>query len=300
MNYKKILKNQKLRFMILSLLNFIPDKMMIKLQYYIKTGRKLDLNNPKRYSEKIQWYKLYYRNPIMHKCVDKLKVRDFIKEKGLSNILNELYGVYNKAEDIKFDDLPQKFVIKTTLGGGGLNVFICNDKKKLDYQTTIQILNTWLKNNPKKSYGREWAYEGGTNKLIIEKLIDNDGKELIDYKFFCFNGKISYVYVITERDMGKSAKLGIYDASFKKIDAYRQDEKRQDYQVKKPKNYDKMCDYAQKISKDFPHARVDFYNVNGNIIFGEITFYDGSGYMKYDPDSFDFEMGRNMKLEKYL
>ena len=296
MNYKRILKSQDIRFKILNLLSWIPDKMMVKIQYRIKTGRKLDLKNPKRYTEKLQWYKIYYKNPIMHQCADKYEVRKYLESKGLKTILNELYGVYNSVDEIDFDTLPEKFVIKTTAGSGGQNVMICEDKSKLNIEETKKIINKWLKNNPKKSFGREWAYEGINNRIIIEKLLKSDDKGLADYKFFCFDGKTQYIYVISQRKLGQQAILGIYDAEYNKIDAYRCDEQKQIEKYKKPNNFELMKQYATILSRDFPHARIDFYECDNKIIFGEITFYDGSGYMKYEPDDFDFKLGEKFNI----
>ena len=129
-DYKKIFKSRKLRLAILELLSFIPDKLMIKIQYYIKIGRKLNLKNPQRYTEKLQWYKLNYKNPLMIKCVDKYDVREYVKDCGLENTLNECYGIFNSPDEINFDALPNKFVLKDTLGGGGNSIIICDDKSK--------------------------------------------------------------------------------------------------------------------------------------------------------------------------
>ena len=178
MEYKKIIKSQKIRFTILNLLSWIPDRLMIKIQYRIKLGRKLNLKNPKRFTEKLQWYKLYYRNPIMHQCVDKYEVRKFVEQKGLKNILNELYGVYVDEKKREYDKLPNKFVIKTTSGGGGQNILICNDKNALDKNDTNKKIKQWLNIKNRKSFGREWAYEGNTNKIIIEKYLEGNNDNL--------------------------------------------------------------------------------------------------------------------------
>ena len=148
--YKKIFKSKNLRFRILSALRFVPDKPMLHLQYRIKCGRPLNLKDPKRYTEKIQWYKLNYRNPRMGRCVDKYAVREYVKSKGLENTLTVLYGVYDNAEDIDFTLLPQKFVIKSTDGGGGENIFICKDKSKLDIPQVVKAISGWK--NKKKKY----------------------------------------------------------------------------------------------------------------------------------------------------
>ena len=134
MNYKKIISSQELRFFILKTLSFIPDKKMLNWQYRIKTGRKIDFKMPQRYTEKLQLYKMYYRNPILGKCVDKYHVREYVESKGLSNILNVLYGVYDDVSAIDFTKLPNEFVIKTTDGGGGENNLICTDKNVCPYK----------------------------------------------------------------------------------------------------------------------------------------------------------------------
>lgn len=298
MNYKRVFRNQSIRFKILNLFSWVPDKTMVKIQYRIKTGRRLNLKNPQRYTEKLQKYKLCYRNPVMKQCADKYEVRRFVEKKGLSNILNQLYGVYDSPSEINFDELPNKFVIKTTSGTGGQSVFVCDDKANINIDEVKHKLDTWLKMNPKKSFGREWVYEGGNNKLIIEKYIESDRKNgLVDYKFFCFDGKVEYVYVIAERKLGKSAKLAIYDKDFNKLDSYRKDEEKLTKTIEKPSNYDRMIEISEKLSSDFPHVRVDLYNNGGVILFGELTFFDGSGYMCFDPDEFDYELGKKFVVE---
>lgn len=294
MNYKKILKNQKLRFKILNSLSWISDISMIKLQYRIKLGRKLNLNNPQRFTEKLQWYKVYYKNPIMHKCVDKYEVRKYVKSKGLENILNKLYGVYNTPEEIKFNELPNKFVIKTTSGGGGQNVLICEDKEKINIDETIQKLNYWLKLNPKKSFGREWAYEGTNNRIIIERFLEGNEDNLTginDYKFFCYNGKVEYI--VFDGDRYIKHKRNFYDRNWNYIDVKSDCEQMGDI-VKKPKKLKEMIEVAEKLSSDFPFVRVDLYCVDNKVYFGELTFYPWSGYVQFNPDDFDFELGENL------
>lgn len=183
MDYKKIIKSRKMRLEILKLLNFIPDKLMIQVQYRIKTGRRLNLKAPKRYTEKLQWYKLYYRDPIMVQCADKYSVRDYVRSKGLEYILNDLYGVYEDESKIQFDKLPSSFVLKTTNGGGGNNIIICDDKNKLDKEKTLRLLREWLKQKKRKSEGREWIYYDSKPKIIAEKVLPrNNENDLPDYK----------------------------------------------------------------------------------------------------------------------
>lgn len=299
-NYKKIIKSRSLRLKILRLFNFVPDAMMLKIQYRIKTGHKLDLKNPKRFTEKLQWYKLYYRNPLMPQCVDKYDVRDYVKSKGLENILIPCYGVYDSVDDIDWDALPEQFVVKDTLGGGGSSVVIVKDKTLEDMDALKRKCSEWTKADAhRKDAGREWPYYNGKNhRIIIEKYIDSEpGKGgLIDYKFFCFDGKPVYLYVIADRVVGSGAGFGIYRDNFEKLDVVRADEKPLQRLIEQPENYQIMKEVAARLSADFPEARIDLYDENGRIQFGEITFYDGSGYMTFCPDRFDFEMGEAFKL----
>lgn len=294
MNYKKIFKSQSTRFAVLNALSWVPDCIMLRVQYRMKQGRWPNLKHPARYTEKLQLYKMKYRNPVMQQCVDKYEVRKYVESKGLGHIMNELYGVYNTAEEIIFNDLPDRFVIKSTSGGGGCNVIVVKDKASSDLENIRNKAARWLKDQRGQvNAGREWAYTGiAKTKIIIENYLeDKNSSNLTDYKFFCFNGEPKFLYVVTERNPGVSAKIGVYDIDFNKIPVYRCDEEKQDYIVSKPKNYQEMIEVARELSKDFPHVRVDLYNVDGKIYFGELTFYDGSGYFHYDPDSFDFEVG---------
>lgn len=295
--YKNILKDRDFRLKILQLLSFIPDKIMIKIQYRIKLGRKLNLKNPERFTEKIQWYKLNYRNPLMTKCVDKYEVREYVKSKNLEYILNEIYGVYNSVDEIDFDKLPDKFVIKTTNGGGGNGVIICNEKRNLDINEIKESLNKVLKSKTSE-FGREWAYKNMKPRIIVEKLlIDNKNKngEIADYRFFCFDGKPEYIlYGIGDHD---NRKINFYDTKWNKLDLVTEQENTE-YQVIKPKKFDEMLRIAQILSKDFPEVRVDLYYINDNIYFGELTFYHQSGYARFNPDSFDYILGKKFDLLK--
>lgn len=301
MDYKKIIKSKKTRIKILHLLSGIPDKPMISLQYYIKTGRRPDLKHPKRFTEKLQWLKLYYRDPLMAQCADKYDVRQYITDTGLDSILNECYGVFDNPEDINFDALPNSFVLKDTLGSGGDSMIIVEDKDRMDVNDAIKRMREWVNYPINVKYpGREWVYDKKKHRIIVEKYIASNKSEggLVDYKFFCFNGKPEYMYLIADRVLGKNAGLAIYDMDFKRLPYLRADECRLERNMKQPDNFAQMIEYAARLSKPFPHARIDFYNQGGEIIFGEITFFDGSGYMKFEPDEFDFIMGKDFSVEE--
>lgn len=297
MDYKKIIKNRDTRTTILRLFDFVPDDIMLRVQYRIKTGRGLNLKKPKRYTEKIQWYKLYYRDPLMAQCVDKFEVRHYVESCGMKSILNECYGVYSSVEEIDFEALPNQFVLKDTLGGGGNSVILVEDKRKTNIAQIKKQLSKWISQpTNKKNPGREWVYDGMPHRIIAEKYISSNPETggLIDYKFFCFGGKLACLYVMGDRRNG--LKVGIYDSNFHKLDAYISYDKKMKTEVKKPDNFDKMCEISEKLSAKFPHARIDLFDQDGVIIFGEITFFSGSGYTLFDPDEFDFMMGKTFIL----
>lgn len=301
MDYIRIVKSRKVRNQILQLLKFIPDKTMLKMQYWIKFGRKLDLKNPTRFTEKLQWYKLYYRDPLMKRCVDKYDVREYVKECGLDDILIPLIGVYSSASDVPIDALPEKCVIKDTLGGGGNSVVLFDKSKSIDTESLFVQMKGWI--NADISYrtgGREWPYGGKKHRIIIEEMLPSRTEDggLIDYKFFCFNGEPKIVYVIADRKVGEKAGFGIFTPNYIKLDAVRCDEKPLERDVPKPKNYEKMLEISRILSKPFPEVRIDLYNQDGQIYFGEMTFFDGSGYMSFDPDQFDYDLGKLFKLPK--
>lgn len=304
MDYKKIIKSRETRIKILHLLDFIPDKPMLKLQYRIKTGRKLNLDNPKRFTEKMQWYKLYYKDKRMIQCVDKYDVREYVASKGLGTILNTCYGVYDTADQINWDALPSQFVIKDTLGGGGNSVIVVKDKNTADREAILSTADGWTRESEKaKNVGREWQYSSGKkHRIIVEKYIESDPEKggLIDYKFLCFNGKMVVLEILSDRMMGVGAQCGTFDISFNRLPVSESDEMPLQREITKPDNYSEMVHVAEILSEDFPCARIDLYDNDSNIIFGEITFYDSSGYMTFSPDDFDFWLGDKLTLPAKL
>ena len=297
MDYKKIIKNQDTRFKILKLLSFIPDKIMVKLQYRIKTGRKLNLKNPQRYTEKLQWYKLNYRNPLMTKCADKYTVREYVENKGLGYILNELYGVYDNVNEIDFDKLPNKFVLKTT-NDSDTNIF-CKDKVNSDLEEIKKKMDKKMKERAQIPLAREWAYNNSKRRIICEKLLeDKDTKDnsINDYKFLCFNGKPEFIVYDVDRYLGH--KRNFYDTTWKYLNISSDCPNFGDI-VERPEKLEEMLEIAKILSENFPAVRVDLYCVQNKIYFGELTFYPWSGYVKFEPDKFDFVLGEKFNLTSY-
>lgn len=295
MDYKKIIPNKQFRLKVLEITNFIPDKIMIKTQYKIKTGLSLDLKKPKRYTEKLQWYKLYYRDPLMTLCSDKFEVREFVKSKGFESILNPLYGAYNTVDEINYDNLPNSFAIKYT-NGSGANYFI-KDKSLLNVAELNKELSSWM-NKKIINYGREWSYYDVKPRIIVEKLLERDeNNDLPDYKFFCFNGKVKYLYTMIDYvDDHSHGKCSFFTPDFRKLPYRRSEYNEIKEEIKKPERFEEMVKIAEKLSENFPHVRVDLYNIEGKIVFGELTFYSASGYTTFSPDNFDYILGKEFEL----
>lgn len=293
-NYKKVFRNQNVRFAILNALCFIPDRIMLGIQYYIKMGRRCNFKHPETWTEKLQLYKMYYRNPILGICVDKYEVRNYIARKGLQDILVTLYGVYSAPDKIDWNSFPKSFVVKTTNGGGGQNVILVRDKNQVDLSLIQDKLRFWLKRFApgRNSLGREWAYSQIKKfRIIVEELLinpNNPSGGIEDFKILCFHGVPKYI--IVDKDRYTDHRRNIYDTSWHRINVTTDHEQFSE-NYSKPYNLDEMLRVAGILSEDFPFVRVDLYNINGKIYFGELTFYPWSGYVKFFPKEFDRTLG---------
>lgn len=267
----------------------------LKLLFKIKTGRKLDLSNPKSFNEKINWLKLYdtkESNSLKPYLCDKYEVRKYIRKKlGNDLILNELYWEGYNPEDIPFDKLPTQFVIKVT-HGSTFNI-ICKNKDDLNRERTIKSLRRWLNAKFLPCYG-EWWYGKIKPRIIIEKYLENEDKqELTDYKIFCFNGEPKFIDVHSGRFA--EHKRNVYDTNWNYLKDVRFKYPNSE-DIQKPNVLDDLLDYARKLSKDFVHVRVDFFIVNDNIYFSEFTFANGAGFDPISPYEFELEMGKMIHL----
>lgn len=270
----------------------INPKMELKLLFKIKQGYRLNLKNPTTFNEKIQWIKLYDKNPLMPKCVDKFTVREYVESKGCKDILNELLWQGYEPEKIPYDMLPEKFVIKVT-HGSTFNI-ICTNKKDLNIEECNKKLKVWLKEKFLPCYG-EWFYGVEKPRIIIEKFIESTNG-LKDYKVFCFNGKPHYIGVYSDRNIGKT-KQELYDIEWNEINGQTGEFEKQLDKTPKPKKLKELLEYAKILSEDFKHARVDFFIENEKIYFGEITFTSGAGFDRFSSRELDKQMGSCLLLE---
>ena len=276
-----------------NLLYKISPKLELKVLFRLKQGYKLNLENPKTFNEKIQWIKLYDKNPLMPKCVDKYTVRQYVEDKGCKDILNELLWEGFNPDDIPYEKLPNKFVIKVT-HGSTFNV-ICTDKNELNINETNKKLKKWLKEKFLPCYG-EWFYGIEKPRIIIEKFIESKSG-LRDYKVFCFNGCPQYVAVYSGRTDNTKPCQEIYDLDWNLIDGHTNNFKLPTKPTDKPKKIDELLNYAKKLSSDFKHARIDFFIENEKIYFGEITFTSSAGFGKFSSREFAEKFARNLNLK---
>lgn len=261
-------------------LRFLPDQSYVKLYFRLNLHRKLDLKNPKCLNDKLQWMKFNYRFPLQTIVSDKYAVREYVAEKIGTEYLIPLLGVWDNFEKIDFDKLPEQFVLKCNHDSGGLA--ICTNKKDFDINGARKKIERSLKSN---FYwiGREYQYKNIIPKIICEQYITEDGNVPEDYKIYCFNGIPDAILVCKGRFSKGShkAQYYFYDHNWNFLPYNKGDNVNNDPKVEKPKNLDKMLEIARKLSEDFIFARIDLYNINGKIYFGEITLSPNSGF---DPD----------------
>ena len=286
----------KIKEFLLSLSIIIPDKIYLKLIFFYYHKRILDLKEPKSFNEKLQWLKLNYRPKTLTILVDKYRVRDYISKTIGREYLIPLLGVWERPEDINFEELPNKFVLKCNHDSG--SVFICLDKSNIDKEKIKDTISKQLKTSL-FPYGREWAYKNVIPCIIAEKyMVDESGFELKDYKFFCFNGKAEYLLVASDRQTaGEEVKFDFFDMNYNRL-PFKNMHPISKSAPSLPSNIDEMRRLAEKLSKGFPHVRIDLYNINKKIYFGEFTFYHGSGFMPISPYQWDEKIGRHIDISK--
>lgn len=288
-----IIKYWRLRILMV-LGKYISDEKYIRWQYKSRTGKELNLETPTLYNEKVQYIKLLYHDQRLKQLVDKYSVRDYVRETIGEKYLTKIYGVYDTVEEIDFEKLPEKFVMKLT-NGSGYNI-ICEHKTSKVVKTIKSRFKKWLKVDF-YMLGREWAYKDVKNRIICEEYLEcSDPYGLNDYKVFCFNGTPRLIQVDYARFTGH--KRNLYTPNWEFIDERVAYENDLNADIPKPDNLDEMLECAYKLSKDFPHVRVDFYSVNNRLYFGEMTFYHGAGYLHFENEAFERKLGSYWEIEK--
>lgn len=292
MNFERIF----LRLMPKCVQRRMSDELYLKLRYKAHIGRKLNLDEPKTFNGKLQWLKLYDRKDEYTYMVDKYHVKEYVAQKIGEQYVISTIGVWDTPDDIIYDELPNQFVLKCTHDSGAC--FVCTDKSSFDYDQACKKIKKCLNRN----YfwlGREWPYKNVKPQVICEELlVDSQQVRLIDYKFMCFNGKVKCVFTVTNRELGKKMNVTFYDETWNKMPFERQ------YKAgkagPKPHNFDKMIQLAEILAENIPFVRVDFYEVNRKIYFGELTFYPGGGMERFSPEKWDEILGGWLDLPRDL
>ena len=267
---------------------------IITKQFIEQVGYKPNLKNPKSFNEKIQWLKLHYHDPLITKCADKYLVREYVKDKIGEEFLIPLLGVYDTPEEINFDNLPEQFVIKVNWGWA--QNIIVKDKSQLNIEETKEKLYSWLK--PESNhyfYSFEWSYKNIKPKIIIESFIQQINNDLYDYKFLCYNGICKNLFIVSDRFKNKYCDF--YDSKYTRL-PFKRVFKNSPNGILKPANFDTMLALSEKLAKDFPFVRIDFYNVEGKIYLGELTFSPGNGMEAFTPIEWDYKFGNLIDLKQ--
>lgn len=300
--YPIVLLKREVYSQYLRYLGLHNPKKLASILHYDYTKRHINWENPQDLNEKINWLKFNSDTAIWGELSDKYAVRKHIEDAGLGEMLVDLYGVWSSVEEINFDLLPQSFVLKSTNGSG--TVIVVEDKNKLDYVEVKKTLKSWLS----LKFGimtAEPHYYPIKPQIIAEELLKNDKKDisssLIDYKFWCFHGKVYSIWTCSDRVLKAGAALTYFDVNWKKksdylltVDNY----KSSINEIPKPKSFDKMISACEILAKDFPQVRVDFYEVNDQPYFGELTFTSEAGYMDVCTHEYLLMMGNQIKLPK--
>ena len=294
-DYRKILKNQEFRLRFTTLFRFLPDKQYLKLVYRVKVGKKLNLKHPKGFNEKLQWLKIYRKHPEYTDLSDKIKVRDHVAKIIGEGHTFPLLGAWERFEDIPFDTLPDRFVLKCSHDSG--SVRIIRDKSSLtdsELKKMKKFYRGRMKLNP-YLVGREYPYKNVKPYIIAEPLIEpKNGSGLNDYKFFCFDGKPKIMFVATDRST--DVKFDFFDMDFNHLDIYNC-HPTADHPIEKPATFEQMKQIAEKLSQGMKTVRVDLYEIDGKIYFGEYTFFHAGGFYLFSPEEWELKLGSWIDIE---
>lgn len=275
-------------------INSMTDEEYAHWKYELKTGKKLNLDKPRTFDEKVWYLKINVRDPLINKCTDKFRVREYVEQCGLEHILNTLYGVYDSVEEIDFTQLPSPCFFKCN-NTSGYNM-IYDKNKPFDYEKFNVLFSEGLQNDYYWA-GREWNYHNIPPKILCEKvLVDKNGQLPLNYRFMCFGGKVKLILldIGTADDSGQHAEefyRNVYDEDFNLLPVKITRQNYLEQLIPKPENFENMVKYAEILSKPFRHCRVDLYNLEGKIYFGEITFHHAGGCNNIQPEEWAIKMG---------
>ena len=282
-------------------LNWLPDKAFLKLMYHTIFHKKLDLRNPQTFNEKMQWLKLYDRNPFYNKIVDKYEVKSYVAAKLGEEFIIPTLGVWDDVDKIDFSSLPERFVLKCTHDSG--SVVICRDRTTFDMTAAKEKLHTKMNHNL-FWHGREWPYKDVCPRIIAEPLLENTHKSeesslpegLIDYKFYCFNGEPRFLYVSKGFENHSTTCVSFLSLNWELAPYERYGYRPYPHLPAKPESFDKMIEVARILSKDFAFLRVDLYEINGHVLFSEMTLTPSAGFLPFFEEKHDYEIGQMLKL----
>lgn len=283
---------------VVDILRLLPDKLYLQIQYYKHFRKFINWKNPKGFNEKLQWLKVNDRNPLYTVMVDKAKVKKYVADRIGDEYIIPTYKTWRAVSEINFSELPDQFVLKWNHDSG--SIVICSDKSKLDYSDALKKLRPGAIRNG-YWYGREWPYKDVEPLIIAEMYLDSgdDKFGLTDYKFYCFNGRVEYLYV--SRGLGtvhNDAEMSFFTRNWEKAPFGRNDFNPLSVEPKKPHNFELMIELAEEISRGIPFIRVDLYEVNKRIYFSELTLYPCSGLMPFEPEHYDEELGELIRLPR--
>lgn len=271
------------------------DETYLKWLYRLKIGERLDLKNPQSYTAKLQWMKLYNRNPLLCRYIDKFEVKKEVERLIGPEHVIPTFGVWENAKDIDFEALPEQFVLKCT--HDSKSVILCRDKHSFNQDLAREKLQKALSQNAYTPM-REWAYKNVQPRIIAEELINDPSQPggLNDYKFFCFDGQVKALYVATGRVQGHVC-FDFFDRDFHHLPAFNEFHPHASTPIPKPANYEEMVKLAQQLSQGFPHVRIDLYSIGGQqVLFSEYTFYHAGGLSEFVPREWDYKFGEWFKL----
>lgn len=259
--------------------------------YTKRVGKDFDIRKPRTFSEKIQWYKIFYHNPILPQIVDKYEFKQYIAEKLGEGHTIPLLGIYNNPEDLKmaWDKLPNKFCLKSTIQSDGKYILFI-DKSKYNIDALCEEIKNWFKTKNTHKNSLCWAYYGTTPRVLAEEYVENIKDQLFDYKFYCFQGKPECICASIEHFQDEHYPITYYSTNWEKLDV-RSGQHRTD-DIPRPAHLEEMIAYAKKLAKPFPFVRVDFFDTPDKLYLAELTFYPGGGFFKYTPSSYDDKLGK--------